>query len=418
MGTLFRPLIRARTWKETLHLLIDLPLGIALVHDHRDRHRPRGRSHPADVHRRGRALAHAPVRAGGVGHRAGSSKGLARCRHREPVMAIGDITGWWPRIKAVLGDAAVWKGVAYCVLALPVGIITFTVAVTFWSIALGGVTAPIWATIEAMVGANDPHGWAYVGITAASFVAGLDLPGRDASGGPRARRHGSRPHPWAARRRPQRGAATPRDAARGQQDARRSTSRRRERTRIERDLHDGVQPRLVVAAMDLGLAREKASGSDPEVVALIERAQDETKQAIAELRELVRGIHPAVLTDRGLDAALSSLAARCPVPVTVQVNLDERPPTPVESAAYFIVAESLTNIAKHSDAKHARVNVNRDDRTLRVEITDDGHGGARTEPGGGLSGLADRVTPLEGTFRVASPVGGPTTILAELPCGS
>ncbi len=191
-----------------------------------------------------------------------------------------------------------------------------------------------------------------------------------------------------------------------------------ERTRIERDLHDGVQPRLVVAAMDLGLARERAAGSDPEVVALIERAQDETKQAIAELRELVRGIHPAVLTDRGLDAALSSLAARCPVPVTVQVNLDERPPTPVESAAYFIVAESLTNIAKHSDAKHARVNVNRDDSTLRVEITDDGKGGARTEPGGGLSGLADRVRSLEGTFRVASPVGGPTTILAELPCGS
>jgi signal transduction histidine kinase len=192
-----------------------------------------------------------------------------------------------------------------------------------------------------------------------------------------------------------------------------------ERTRIERDLHDGVQPRLVVAAMDLGLAREKAaSGDNPEVLALIERAQDETKQAISELRELVRGIHPAVLTDRGLDAALSSLAARCPVPVTVQVNLAQRPPTNVESAAYFIVAESLTNIAKHSDARHARVNVNRDDSRLRVEITDDGKGGARLEPGGGLNGLADRVRSLEGTFRVASPDGGPTTIIAELPCAS
>ena len=127
---------------------------------------------------------------------------------------------------------------------------------------------------------------------------------------------------------PQRPAAAAGDAARGQQD-RVARRREAERTRIERDLHDGVQPRLVVAAMDLGLARETASSrvtTPRKCSALIDRAQDETKQAIAELRELVRGIQPAVLTDRGLDAALSSLAARCPVPVTVHVNLDERPP--------------------------------------------------------------------------------------------
>lgn len=417
MGSLFRPLIRARTWKETLHLLIDLPLGIAWF----------------TIIVTGIALGVGLIPLMFIGvlvllltlqfvrvvsaiERA-RAKALVDADIANPFMPMSEIKGWWPRIKAVLGDAALWKGVAYCVLALPVGIITFTVAVTFWSIALGGVTAPIWATIEAMVGANDPHGWAYVGITAASFVAGLIFLVAT---------------PWVVHGL----AVMDRGLIRGLLGADRNAQLRRrvtqlevsktasldvaesERTRIERDLHDGVQPRLVVAAMDLGLAREKASGSDPEVVALIERAQDETKQAIAELRELVRGIHPAVLTDRGLDAALSSLAARCPVPVTVQVNLDERPPTPVESAAYFIVAESLTNIAKHSDAKHARVNVNRDDRTLRVEITDDGNGGARTEPGGGLSGLADRVRSLEGTFRVASPVGGPTTILAELPCGS
>ena len=417
MGTLFRPLIRARTWKETLHLLIDLPLGIAWF----------------TVIVTGIALGVGLIPLMFIGvlvllltlqfvrvvseiERA-RAKALLDADIANPFMPIGEIKGWWPRIKAVLGDGALWKGVAYCVLALPVGIITFTVAVTFWSIALGGVTAPIWATIEAMVGANDPHGWAYVGITAASFVAGLIF---------------LVVTPWVIHGL----AVMDRGLIRGLLGADRNAQLRRrvtqlevsktasldvaeaERTRIERDLHDGVQPRLVVAAMDLGLAREKASGSDPEVVALIERAQDETKQAIAELRELVRGIHPAVLTDRGLDAALSSLAARCPVPVTVQVNLDERPPTPVESAAYFIVAESLTNIAKHSDAKHARVNVNRDDRTLRVEITDDGKGGAHKEPGGGLSGLDDRVRSLEGTLRVASPVGGPTTILAELPCGS
>lgn len=417
MGSLFRPLIRARTWKETLHLLIDLPLGIAWF----------------TIIVTGIALGVGLIPLMFIGvlvllltlqfvrvvsaiERA-RAKALVDADIANPFMPMSEIKGWWPRIKAVLGDAALWKGVAYCVLALPVGIITFTVAVTFWSIALGGVTAPIWATIEAMVGANDPHGWAYVGITAASFVAGLIFLVAT---------------PWVVHGLAVMDRGLIREllgADRNAQLQRRVTQlevsktasldvAEAERTRIERDLHDGVQPRLVVAAMDLGLAREKASGSDPEVVALIERAQDETKQAIAELRELVRGIHPAVLTDRGLDAALSSLAARCPVPVTVQVNLDERPPTPVESAAYFIVAESLTNIAKHSDAKHARVNVNRDDRTLRVEITDDGNGGARTEPGGGLSGLADRVRSLEGTFRVASPVGGPTTILAELPCGS
>jgi len=417
MGALFRPLIRARTWKETLHLLIDLPLGIAWF----------------TIIVTGIALGVGLIPLVLIGllvllltlqfvrvvsaiERA-RAKALLEADIANPFMPLGEVEGWWSRIKAVLGDAALWKGVAYCILALPVGIITFTVAVTSWAIALGGITAPIWATIEAIVGANDPHGWAYVGITAASFVAGLIFLVAT---------------PWVVHGL----AVMDRGLIRGLLGADRNAQLRRrvtqlevsktasldvaeaERTRIERDLHDGVQPRLVVAAMDLGLAREKASGSDPEVVALIERAQDETKQAIAELRELVRGIHPAVLTDRGLDAALSSLAARCPVPVTVQVNLDERPPTPVESAAYFIVAESLTNIAKHSDAKHARVNVSRDDGLLRVEVTDDGKGGARKEPGGGLSGLDDRVRSLEGTFRVASPEGGPTTILAELPCGS
>jgi signal transduction histidine kinase len=418
MRTLFGPLFRARTWKETLHLLIDLPLGIAWF--------------TAIVTGISLGVGLIPlmliglvvlfatlqfVRVVSAVERA-RVKALLDTDIASPFMPIGDIEGWWPRIKAVLGDAALWKGVAYCLVALPVGILTFTIAVTFWSIALGGITAAVWGLIENWTGASDIHGWAEFGLIVATFVGGILF---------------LIATPWVVRGL----AAMDRGLIRGLLGADRSAQLQRrvtqlevsksasldvaqaERTRIERDLHDGVQPRLVVAAMDLGLAREKAASSDdPEVLALIERAQDETKQAIAELRELVRGIHPAVLTDRGLDAALSSLAARCPVPVTVQVNLDERPPTPVESAAYFIVAEALTNIAKHSEARHARVNVSRDDSTLRVEISDDGKGGARAEPGGGLSGLADRVSSLEGTFRVASPAGGPTTILAELPCGS
>ncbi len=415
---LFRPLFQARTWKETLHLIIDLPLGIAwftiIV---------TGISLGVGLIPLmliGLVVLFATlqfVRVVSAVERA-RAKALLDTDIASPFVPLGEIEGWWRRIKAVLGDAALWKGVGYCLVALPVGILTFTVAVTLWSVAFAGITAPIWGLIESWTGAGEFHGWAEFGIVAATFVGGILF---------------LIVTPWVVHGL----AAMDRGLIRGLLGADRNAQLERrvsqlevsksasldvaeaERTRIERDLHDGVQPRLVVAAMDLGLAREKAATSDnPEVLALIERAQDETKQAIAELRELVRGIHPAVLTDRGLDAALSSLAARCPVPVTVQVNLDDRPPTAVESAAYFIVAESLTNIAKHSDARHARVNVSRDNSTLRVEITDDGKGGAHAEHGGGLSGLADRVRSLEGTFRVASPEGGPTTILAELPCGS
>jgi signal transduction histidine kinase len=130
---------------------------------------------------------------------------------------------------------------------------------------------------------------------------------------------------------------------------------------------------------------------------------------------LVRGIHPAVLTDRGLDAAVSSLTARSPVPVDVNIVLAKRPPATIESAAYFVIAEALTNAAKHSNASLVNVDARVVDNTLRVEIRDDGVGGADVEHGGGLAGLAARVAALEGRLRVASPPGGPTTVLAELP---
>jgi signal transduction histidine kinase len=193
-----------------------------------------------------------------------------------------------------------------------------------------------------------------------------------------------------------------------------------ERRRIERDLHDGAQQRLVALAMDLGLAKERLErGDDPAgTVLLVGQAHDEAKRAITDLRELVRGIHPAVLADRGLDAALSSVAARCPIPVDLQVDLPERPPAPVEATAYFVVTEALTNVAKHSRARGARVRVSRRGPMVTVEVTDDGVGGAVVQEAGGLAGLADRVRAVEGTLRLASPPGGPTTLLAELPCGS
>lgn len=192
-----------------------------------------------------------------------------------------------------------------------------------------------------------------------------------------------------------------------------------ERRRIERDLHDGAQQRLVALAMGLGVARTRYD-EDPEAVrGMIDSAHDEAKAALAEIRELVRGIHPAVLSDRGLDAAVSALAARCTVPVEVEVAAPQaRPDLAVESAAYFIVAEALANVAKHSQAERARVDVTVRGATLRVAVADDGVGGASAADGTGIAGLERRVAALDGTLLVDSPTGGPTRIVAELPCAS
>ncbi len=190
-----------------------------------------------------------------------------------------------------------------------------------------------------------------------------------------------------------------------------------ERRRIERDLHDGAQQRLVALAMELGRARAKFA-TDPQAAAeLVDQAHDQAKAALAELRNLVRGVHPPVLSDRGLDAALSGLAALSPVPVTVRVDLPVRPSAAVEAIAYFVVAEALTNVAKHARASQAQVEVTGADGALTLLVTDDGAGGA--DPAGqGLSGLAARVAGVDGRLRVTSPVGGPTTIEVVLPCGS
>jgi signal transduction histidine kinase len=193
-----------------------------------------------------------------------------------------------------------------------------------------------------------------------------------------------------------------------------------ERRRIERDLHDGAQQRLVAVAMGLGRAKTKMDADPDAAKALIDEAHVDAKLAVSELRDLARGIYPAVLGDRGLDAALSSLAAKCPIPVEVNVVIDPRPPAAVESTAYFIVGECLTNVAKHAGATEAKVNAWREERPtgdlVVVEITDNGTGGASMRTGGGLSGLADRAATIDGVMTVVSPIGGPTVIRADLPC--
>jgi signal transduction histidine kinase len=191
-----------------------------------------------------------------------------------------------------------------------------------------------------------------------------------------------------------------------------------ERRRIERDLHDGAQARLVSLAMNLGLARATRTDIPPDAMALIAEAQDETIKAIDELRHLVRGLHPAVLDDRGLDAALSALAAPLPVPVNLHVNVPERVSPAVEAVAYFVVSEALTNIAKHAGANRAVIAVDRAGGLLTVVVTDDGIGGADPSRGSGINGLAQRVRSVDGTFHLDSPAGGPTVLAVELPCES
>lgn len=189
-----------------------------------------------------------------------------------------------------------------------------------------------------------------------------------------------------------------------------------ERRRIERDLHDGAQQQLVALAMDLGRAREKLEDDPEGARELIEESHERAKRAMTEMRELVRGIHPAVLTDRGLDAAVSAVASRSPIPVDVAVHLHERLSEEVEGTAYFVVVEALTNVAKHSGATRARVSIQRDGNWLRITVTDNGRGGADPERGTGMRGLRDRIYALEGTFAFASPPGNGTRIIVEIPC--
>jgi signal transduction histidine kinase len=326
------------------------------------------------------------------------------------------------RFGARLTDATTWRDFAYLVLLLPLGALWLALVLATWGVPLALLLAPLWYRLvpEGTGVLHDGAGRNLVDtlpkalavavaglllcLGAAHLVRGMAfLHGRIAGGllGP------TRQAELAASVQEQR--------------ARRAVAvdvAASERRRIERDLHDGAQQRLIALAMDLGMAREKFTG-DPEAArVLIEEAHDEAKRALTELRNLARGIHPAVLTDRGLDAAVSALAARSPVPVEVDIDLRDRPPAVAESTAYFVVAEGLANVAKHAAATRAQVRITRQDRWLVVEVRDDGVGGADPAGGSGLAGLADRVASVDGRLAVDSPEGGPTVVRAEVPCES
>ena len=326
---------------------------------------------------------------------------------------------WWSHWKARFRDRARWKELAHGLLLLPLGLLTVVVAIVTWGGSaalvalplyvghLPGGTAKFWL-FEVGPGGG-ALGLALVGVVGLVLVApwATVLMGRLSAVearwllGPRS---GSELEARVTELETSRTAAV--DSAEA------------ERRRIERDLHDGAQQRLVALAVTLGEARERM-GDDPDAGReLVEQSHEEAKAALKEIRDLVRGIHPVILEDRGLDAALSAVVARSPVPVELDVQVAVRPPAPVESAAYFVVAEALTNVARHADASRAWVTLARQSDRLLVEVRDDGRGGADPAGGTGLAGLRDRVTALGGWMHVVSPTGGPTTLTVELPCGS
>jgi signal transduction histidine kinase len=318
-----------------------------------------------------------------------------------------------------LRDASTYRDLLYVWLVQPVlGLVNFIVAVTAWSIPLWAITLPIyavrWESAAPVVFGERLGTWGEVIPVAVAGLIVLPL-------APRVIRAFARLDAATAR-----GLLSPSktEALEEQIDTLRDTQARSvdiamaDRRQIERDLHDGAQQRLLALGMDLSMALEKFE-TDPDAAReLVDDAHREAQRAVAELRNLARGVHPAVLTDRGLDAALSALAARSPIPVRLDVELRDRPPASVEATAYFIVAEALTNAARYAHASAVDVRVREINDKLRVEVADDGVGGAVERPGGGLAGLADRALSVEGSLAVTSPAGGPTIVLAELPCAS
>ncbi len=324
----------------------------------------------------------------------------------------------WEKTRAWVLGAAPWKELVYALALFPLGVIGFSLVVSAWSASLALVTLPLY--LDRLPG----HA---VHVRGTEIVAGSGVWALVTVGV-----IGLFVAPWLAR-----GWAVLDTAVGGFLLGRTSTEvleervetlevtrswaveiAEAERRRIERDLHDGAQQRLVTLAMDLGLAREKLDSDPARARELIDHAHDEAKRAITELRDLARGIHPVSLSDRGLPGAIPALAGRSAIPVDVYVALPDRLPAAIEGIAYFIVSECLANAVKHSQATKVSVRLVQHGDSLFLDITDDGLGGAEPALGTGLTGLVDRVASVDGTFVVTSPVGGPTEIRVELPCAS
>jgi len=315
------------------------------------------------------------------------------------------------RIRDRATDPATWKDLAYLLLLLPLGLVSSTVVICSSGTALGLLTMAAWGwAVPVDIGfLTVDTVWKGLLVTPLSIVVWmvflLAVRGLVALHGAVARALLSpSPDPVLAAR----------VAALQDSRARIIAAADAERRRLERDLHDGAQQRLVALSMQLGLAKRRmAKGED--AAALVTAADEELRAAIAELRDLARGIHPAVLTDRGLAPALRDVATRSPVPVEVGALPEERLPGPVEAAAYFTVSEALTNVTRYAQASAARVSVRTRDGLLAIEVADDGVGGAVAGGGSGLRGLADRLGALGGELQVTSPPGAGTCLTATIP---
>jgi signal transduction histidine kinase len=408
---------RLRTWKETAYSLISLPAGVfwfcvlltLLV------------VCVSTFFLLGIPLLVGTLLLAGLGARA--ERSLSRILLDQPIQDRPrreyDWSRWRDWLKP-LADLGAWRETLYLMLLFPFGLALFLVAVIGWSVAVSLFTAPIWwfAIPEDKRGDflwpdnkfDNPFEWV---LTIGGGLLLLLLTPWILRGFLAVHKAVMRGLLGPTRRELEKASerlAAQRDLA--------VSSASGDRRQIERDLHDGAQARLVSLAVDLGRARRRLEegGSSEEAAALVRVAHEDAKQALVEIRDLARGIHPAVLTDRGLDAALSALAARSPVPVSLTTEIGERPPEAVEAAAYFVVSEALANVARHSGAERAAVSVVREDGILHVEVRDDGKGGAAPAGGSGLLGLEERLGALGGTLVVDSPPGGPTSITAVIPC--
>ncbi|MFE9772342.1 sensor histidine kinase [Streptomyces sp. NPDC005931] len=413
--------VEGRTWRELAYVLLSLPIGILLF------------VYAVTMVALGAGLLvtflGVPVLAAALaGCRGAGAVERARARgllglevgEPEPLRTQGrqGFTAW---IGAVLKSGASWRSLLYAVLRLPWAVFSFPVVVTFWSVGWSLLTYPLWFWVFPLYGGqggiqlygdeqhqiyvDNPFEITVTALVGLLFTIATPWIVRALTTVDRVMVHGllgpSRLATRVVELESDRGVVVDTAAA----DLR----------RIERDLHDGAQARLVALAMDLGLAKEKVK-EDPRAAArMVDEAHGEVKTALQELRDLARGIHPAVLTDRGLDAALSAVASRCTVPVQVEVDLAERPAPAIEGIAYFSVSELLQNVSKHARATRAAVEVWRAGNRLMLQVVDDGVGGADGSRGSGLAGLAERLDAVDGVLVVDSPPGGPTRITAELP---
>jgi signal transduction histidine kinase len=409
-----------RTWREYGYVLLSLPISIVLF------------AYAVTMVSLGAGLLVTflgiPVFAAGLaGCRAlgamerARARGLLGLELADPEPLRMRKPGFMAWMGAVLKSGTSWRTLLYSVLHLPWAVFSFVVAVNFWAYGWALLTYPLWfwvfpayagqdglqlygdqthhiyldnpfeITVTALVGLlfTLATPWIVRALTMVDrvMVTGLLGPTRLSA--------------RVVELESDRGVVVDTAAA----DLR----------RIERDLHDGAQARLVALAMDLGLAKEKLTEDPAAAARMVDEAHGEVKTALQELRDLARGIHPAVLTDRGLDAALSSVASRCTVPVQVEVDLPARPAPAIEGIAYFTVSELLQNISKHSRATSAAVDVWRVENRLMLQVVDNGVGGADVSSGSGLAGLAERLDAVDGILVVDSPVGGPTRMTAELP---